>query len=135
MDAILKKDMEILIINTEQVKNRIEALEKENCQWHNYKEYSDLLKIMEKIKRLEFNLIILMGDCVKINDLNSKIGVLGDLHQACDVLGALFRDFKTVWKRIGYRYLNQLEVQQLKLDLAKFSKTVKIIEKDIGKIQ
>ena len=135
MEVSLAKDMEILIIDTEKVKKRIEYLEKENSQWDRYKEYSDLLKIMEKIKRLEFDLILLIGDCVSINDLNSKIGIMVDLHQACGGLDTLFHDFKTLWKRIDYRYLNQIELKKLKIDLDKFRKSVKIIEKDIGQIK
>ena len=135
MDASLAKDMEILIIDTEKVKKRIECLEKENCRWDRYKEYSDLLKIMERIKRLEFDLILLIGDSVSINDLNSKIGIMRDLHHACEGLETLFHDFKTVWKRIDYRHLNQIELQKIKIDLAKFRKAVKIIEKDIEQIQ
>jgi hypothetical protein len=131
MGIALKKDMEKIFSDTEQVKQRIEELEKEDFEWNRYNDHDDLLKIMEKIKELEVDVSLLMSDCANNNNWNIKNDMMGDLNQAFKGLNTLFQDFKMVRERIDHYYSMQGELQRLEIDWARFRKTVKKVQSDL----
>lgn len=88
-------------------------------------------KALEGIKSLEFDVSVLMGDCVSLNQMKRNNGIEGDLHQAFKGLNVLFEDLKTVRKEIDQSYTTQGELEQLKIEWARFRKTVEEIQEDL----
>jgi len=123
--------MEKLFGDTKKVKQGLKVLEKDHATWARDRERDDLVNILEGVKGLEFDVSVLMGDCVSFSQAKQNYGVRGDFHQAFKGLNILFEDLKTAWKEIDQSCVTQRELEQLEIDCARFSKTVEQIQEDL----
>jgi len=131
MELVLKRDMEKLFGDTEKVEQGLEVLERDHSTWNRTREREDLADILEGVKGLEFDVSILMGDCVSLNHTKQKNGAKGDFNQAFKGLNTLFGDLKTARNEIDQSYVTKDELVQLEIDWARFRKTVEQIEENL----
>jgi hypothetical protein len=131
MELVLKRDMEKLFGDTEKVKQGLEVLERDHTTWNRAREREDLVDILGGVKGLEFDVSILMGDCVSLHRIKQNNGAKCYFNQAFKGLSTLFEDLKKARKEVDQSYVTKCALAQLEIDWARFRKTVEQIEENL----
>jgi ElaB/YqjD/DUF883 family membrane-anchored ribosome-binding protein len=131
MDFDLNRDIRKLMADTDKFKQTLEKLAQDQAAWARNREEKDLKKIIECINRLESDVSTMMSDCACLTNKEENKVVEVDLHHAFRGLNALFEDLKGVSAELAGSYIHRGELDQVEIDLGRFSKTVGQIRKHL----
>ncbi|MBW1889363.1 MAG: hypothetical protein JRI93_02390 [Deltaproteobacteria bacterium] len=131
MDLNLNQDIHKLMADTENFKQLLKKLEQDQAVWARKHEEKDLEKVINCVKRLEFDLSTTMSDCACLahQEESNVVGV--DLHHAFSGLNALFKDLKKVSADLSGSYIHRGDLDHMEIDWGRFSKTVGQIQKHL----
>jgi hypothetical protein len=127
MDLILKRDVRKLMADTEGAKFALETLEKDHVNWTSRREEKDIAQLLKRVKQLEFDVSLLMGECFCLS-YEYEGEDIEDFHQAYVYMNALFQDLKKARKDLNRAYVYPEEFRELEIDWSR-------IRKSMGKIQ
>jgi hypothetical protein len=124
MDPILSQHIHKLISDSQDVKKVLEILEKDHGVWDRKREKKGLEKFIERVKGLENDIGMIMGDCLFFTSEADIKVPMKDLHRAFALLNDLFQDLKKARLELNQAYIHPAELKQLEIDCGRFKKTI-----------
>jgi hypothetical protein len=131
MNPAVEQDIRKLMVDTEDLKRALDMLEQDHAAWARTREEKDLLKIIEHLKALEFDVSMMMSDCFSLTYHEGAGGLNQDLDRAFGRLNVLFGDLKKIRAQLNSSYIHRGELRQLEIDWGRFRKTIGQIRKDL----
>jgi len=124
VDLIMRRDIRQLALDAQKIQGYVDVLEQDQEAWARKREANDVTQLIEQAKQLEFNVRIIMSDCLSISCRDSDKELIDDLHQAFACLNTLFNDLKQMRTDLNESYIRPGEIKQLGITSGKFSKTI-----------
>lgn len=127
MHPILRRDMGQLMMDAEEIQKTLEMLAHDHTAWARERQQSDLMQLIEHVKRLGFDLSTTLSDCVFLGRQYWKdhnLQVIESLHRSYAIMNSLFQDLKKVKTALSEGYINPSDLRQLIIDWGRFKKSI-----------
>jgi hypothetical protein len=127
MDLLIRGDIRQLVPDVRKTRRELDRLKQDQKAWARDRQQDDLSDVIDRLKRLEFDVSVIQADCVSIGRIHQEDGarrVMDSLHRAFKTLNALFNDLKNMRTELKEAYICSADVKQLEIDWSRFTKTV-----------
>jgi DNA repair exonuclease SbcCD ATPase subunit len=132
MDLVIRRDIRQLVLDVRKIRRELDRLKQDQKAWARDRQQDDLSGVIDRLKRLEFDVSVIQADCVSIGRIHREDGarrVMDSLHRAFKTLNTLFNDIKNMRTELKEAYICSVDVKQLEIDWSRFTKTVSQIER------
>jgi DNA repair exonuclease SbcCD ATPase subunit len=132
MDLVIRRDIRQLVLDVRKIRRELDRLKQDQKAWARDRQQDNLSGVIDRLKRLEFDVSVIQADCVSIGRIHREDGarrVMDSLHRAFKTLNTLFNDIKNMRTELKEAYICSVDVKQLEIDWSRFTKTVSQIER------
>jgi hypothetical protein len=132
MDLVIRRDIRQFVLDVRKIRRELDRLKQDQKAWARDRQQDDLSDVIDRVKRLEFDVSVIQADCVSMGRIHREDGaqrVMDSLHRAFKTLNTLFNDLKNMRTELKEAYICSADVKQLEIDWSRFTKTVGQIER------
>ena len=134
MRSILRKDINKLTVDAEEVERNMEMLAGNHTAGVGVGQLNDLLQLIANLKRLETDMSTILSGCAfpwlqYRKEHNLKL--IHSIHNSCDILNDLNDDIKRTRNMFNKSGIYHFELQKLFKDWYRFKKSVRRVQKSV----
>ncbi|MFC1851091.1 hypothetical protein ACFL27_12930 [candidate division CSSED10-310 bacterium] len=128
MQTLLTRDIPQLMTDVEEVKNALVSLEHDHASFDRKLEEQDINLLLDTIIDIKKDLNIILTDFVSMNPPEKiQLGML-EIEKAFSYLSGLFDDVKEIKAELRKSFIQQEQLQRLKIDWKRLIKKITDIQ-------
>jgi hypothetical protein len=127
MELMLRKNVRGLLLDASKVHHSLEMLRKHQQTWVGQSQQDDVADLVEQVKRLQFDVSMVLGDCALLTRKHEQQGndlVLRDIHGAFRIINGLFDDLKQTRADLKRGYGSASNLRRLNIDWGRLKKSL-----------